>query len=321
MSQFFFHNLIGQTILGYLLMFMIPALIPLSFMKLVGIKGLRNMLSYEGHDTIIHRLDPRLKVLFPVIIGLLSVFLNWSWVFALCLVSVIPWLLVKPSKARIRVVIAMSIIPAFGQIWSQGILYNTNHDFLFLFPWTLSWTGHQGLSVQGLQYGLQQTGRFLCVSLASLLLMYTAEPAEIIWACMKLKMPVKLGFALSSGLRFLPLMFEKFNTLVQAMEVRGYDFSHPDKWWQLRGWVNYLKRFCMALPVLTVPLFINSLRGTHTMAMVADARAFGANAQRGSLTDHTFTLEDKLAWAYVTMAVLGVVVVIMLGVGLRGSGN
>ncbi|MCZ8514398.1 energy-coupling factor transporter transmembrane component T [Paenibacillus filicis] len=319
MTDLLFHTLIGQTIIGYFLMFTIPALIPISFYKLVGLKGLRNALTFEPKDTIIHRLDPRLKVVYPAIMGTLSVFLSWNWVYALLLFCIVPWIMLKPSRTRLRFLLVMTVVPALGEVWSQGIVYNFDNQYLFRFPWTLSWTGVNGLSVQGLEYGLQQAGRFLITVLSSLLLVFTTEPSDIIWACMKLKLPVKLGFALSAGLRFMPLMFERLSILLQAMEVRGYDFSRPDRWWNFREWADYFKRVIVALPLITVPLLINSLRGTHIMAMVADARAFGAHPYRGSFKNHEHTWEDRAALGYYAFLIAGVCLLLSLGIGLRSN--
>ena len=50
------------------------------------------------------------------------------------------------------------------------------------------------------------------------------------------------------------------------------------------------------------PLLVGSLRGTTTMAMVADARGFGANRRRGSLQEHHLTAVDVAG--YVILVVL-----------------
>ena len=54
--------------------------------------------------------------------------------------------------------------------------------------------------------------------------------------------------------------------------------------------------------LVTVPLLVGSLRGTTTMAMVADARGFGASKRRGSLQVHKLTPVD--IGGYVILVVL-----------------
>ena len=92
-GAFFSENIVGQTIVGYLLMFAVPLALPVLFIKLVGIQGLRHLFSYEPRQTVIHQLDPRLKVVYPSLIGILTVFLNWNFVYALVAFTLIPWFL------------------------------------------------------------------------------------------------------------------------------------------------------------------------------------------------------------------------------------
>ena len=72
--------------------------------------------------------------------------------------------------------------------------------------------------------------------------------------------------------------------------------------------------------LITVPLLVGSLRGTTTMAMVADARGFGSNKRRGSLRVHQTTAVD--VWGYVILAalVLGALVLNHLHIGARYYG-
>lgn len=78
-DHFLFHDIVGETIVAYVITFVVPLVGPALFIRFVGIKGLRNVLTYEPKDTPIHRLDPRLKLLYPVFIGVSSVLLSWQW--------------------------------------------------------------------------------------------------------------------------------------------------------------------------------------------------------------------------------------------------
>lgn len=318
MADFFLHNLLGRTIVAYIIVYGIPLMIPILFIKMVGLKGLRNMFAYDGKNTVIHRLDPRIKVLYPVTMGALSVFLNWNWVYALFAVTLIPWILVRPSGARLKILINMTLVPALGEIWQAGLFFTGRaNELVYAFPWTISWVGTAGLSTLGLQYGAEQAGRFLVTVSASLLLIFTTDQSEIVWACMKMKMPVKMGFAISVGLRFLPEMFERLSILMQSMEVRGYSFTKPQHWWDFNGLVVYVKRLATALPLITVPLIVGSLRGTDVMAMVADSRAFGAYKTRSAFEVHRTTSEDKIAWAAYASIIAAVFFITILHIGNR----
>ena len=316
--QAFADSLVGRTIISYLLIFTVPLLAPLAFIKLVGFKGLRHLFSYEPKQTLIHRLDPRLKVVYPVAIGALSVFLNWDYVYGLALFTLIPWLILRPSQQRTRVVATLALTPVIGIIWQQGLFHTTGNagHLLYTFPPTLSWLGTPGLSSSGLLYGLQQGGRTLSAVLASLILLFATTPSEVVWAFYKFRMPAQAGLAFTAALRFLPQMVERLTVLLQVVQVRGYDLTIP-RWWQVSRWFGYLGRAIGVLPIVTIPLLINALRNTAVTAMVVDARAFGAFPQRTSLRVHRSSLADVIGWLLLLALTAAVIILNVLHIANR----
>lgn len=319
MQHFFLHTITGRTIISYVLMFIVPLLLPALFVKLVGFQGLRQLFSYEPKRSIVHNLDPRLKIIYPVLIGILAVMLNWQFVFILFALTLIPWILLSPSKERVRVLVTMAGAPALGMIWSQGMFHAATHvdaHYLFVFPWTVSWYGTHGVSTEGMLYGAEQAGRMLVAVSASLILLMTTKPSEIIWAFYKFRMPAAAGLAFTVALRFLPQMIEKLTLLLKAIEVRGYDLTVP-KWYQVHRIPSYLKQILTAIPIITVPLLIGSLRSTSVMAMVADARAFGAKPQRTMLKEHKTTAADRVAIGTLVAVTTAVCLLVSLHIGNR----
>ena len=311
-----FHTLLGQTVVAYAITFLAPLIGPMLFIRFVGLKGLRNVLSYQAADTPIHRLDPRLKLLYPILITLLSVLLGWGWTYALFGLTLIPWALLRPSADRLRVLAVIIGAPALLSIWSQGLYYTTPNDHLiFAFPVTMAWVGTAGLSNAGLIYGAHQAARALVTASAALVLVFTTGPSDIVWATTKLLAPQRLGLAISVGVRFLPQVFERLNTVMRAAEVRGYDFASPERWWKLGQLWDYGRRMVRALPLLTVPILVQSLRGCGQMALVADSRAFGVNKRRTTYRQVAWTRGDRVALAAAALLVAGTGVVIAMGGG------
>jgi energy-coupling factor transport system permease protein len=318
LAQDFLNSLVGQTIISYLLIFTVPTLAPVAFIKLIGFKGLRNLFSYEPKRSAMHRLDPRLKVVYPVVVGILSVFLNWDYVYGLAFVTLIPWLILRPSAQRARVVATLALVPVIGIIWQQGLFYTIGNQrhMLYVFPPTLSWLGTPGLSSSGLLYGLQQGGRTLSAVLASLIILFTTTPSEVVWAFYKFRLPAAAGLAFTAAIRFFPQLVERVTVLIQVVQVRGYDLTIP-RWWQVYRWPGYLGRAIGLLPIVTIPLLINALRNTATTAMVVDARAFGAFPKRGALRAHRVTFADVLGWAILLLLTAAVIVLNVLHLANR----
>ena len=298
-------NILVRTILAYLIIFVPPLILPWMFIKLVGLGGLRDLVTYEARDTPLHKLDPRLKVLYPIAMGILSIILNWDFMLIVFALSVIPWFWLKPSRAKVRVLMVMVIGPALTGFWSQGLYYlpPSPIHYIYQFPWTISWMGSPGITAYGMVFGLQQSARVLVTVSTSMLILVSTDVGDFTWAFERFRMPPAVGFALTAALRFLPDMISRTTLVLRAVELRGYDMSRP-RWFQVRQFPDYVRRLSRCIVIITVPLLVGSLRGTTTMAMVADARGFGVNRRRGSLQEHPITKFD-IAGYVILVALLG----------------
>ena len=311
-------SLLARTVISYLLVFAVPLLLPVLFIKLVGLGGLRELVTYEAGDTPLHRLDPRLKVLYPVAMGVLSILLGWTLMLAVFGLSILPWLWLRPSRQRIRVLMVMVIGPALAGFWSQGMYYLPPPPihFLYQFPWTISWLGSPGITTYGMIFGLEQSARVLVTVSTSMLILVTTDVGDFTWAFERFRAPPHVGFALTAALRFLPEMISRTTLVLRAVELRGYDLSRP-RWFQAADWPDYIRRVAHCAVLITVPLLVGTLRGTATMAMVADARGFGVTRTRGSLRVHKLSAVD--VWGYVILGalVIGALVLNHLHIGAR----
>lgn len=313
-------SLLWRTLEAYALVFVVPLILPVAFIKLVGLGGLRDLVIFEPGTTVLHGIDPRLKVLYPLGLGILTILLGSLLMLGVFLLSLIPWLVLRPSRNRVRVLLTLAIGPALGLVWSQGLFYLPNHPhFLVRFPSTISWLGSPGLTTYGLLYGASQTSRVLVGVSTSMLILLTTDVSDFIWAFERFRMPPQVGFALTAALRFAPELLARATLLLQAVQLRGYDLSRPS-WRQPRRWPAFAGRAANATVLITVPLLIGVLRNTSTMAMVADARGFGANPRRTSLREHERTRADVIGYAILVGLILGAVALNQLHIGGRRYG-
>ena len=315
------HSLFAQTVIAYLLIFAVPMLLPVAFIKLVGLGGLRALVTYEARDTPLHRLDPRLKVLYPIGMGTLSILFSWKAMLIVFGLTILPWFWLRPSRAKIRVLMVMIIGPALAGFWGQGMYYLPPPPihFLYKFPWTMAWLGSPGITTYGMLFGTEQTARVLVTVSTSMLILVSTDVSDFTWAFERFRAPPHVGFALTAALRFLPEMIARTTLVLRAVELRGYDMSRP-RWHQFSRWPDYAKRLSRCVVLVTVPLLVGTLRGTTTMAMVADARGFGASKRRGSLRVHKTTAVN--VWGYVILAalVVGAILLNHFNIGARYYG-
>jgi energy-coupling factor transport system permease protein len=311
-------SLLARTVISYLIVFAVPMLLPVAFIKFVGLGGLRELVTYEAKDTPLHKLDPRLKVLYPIAMGILSIILNWDFMLIVFALSLVPWIWLRPSRARLRVLMVMVVGPALTGFWSQGLYYLPSPPihYIYQFPWTISWLGSPGITSYGLVFGLEQSARVLVTVSTSMLVLVSTDVGDFTWAFERFRMPPQVGFALTAALRFLPDMISRTTLVLRAIELRGYDLSRP-RWSQVNKWPDYVRRVSRCVVLVTVPLLVGSLRGTATMAMVADARGFGANRLRGSLREHHLTWVDVCGYAVLVVLVGTAIVLNHFHIGAR----
>jgi energy-coupling factor transport system permease protein len=311
-------SLFVRTIIAYLIVFAVPMILPVLFFKLVGLGGLRELVTYEARDTPLHKLDPRLKVLYPIAMGILSIILNWDFMLIIFGLSILPWFWLRPSRAKVRVLMVMVGGPALTGFWSQGLYYLPSPPihYIFQFPWTIAWLGSPGITGYGLVFGLEQTAGVLVTVSTSMLILVSTDVGDFTWAFERFRMPPQVGFALTAALRFLPDMIGRTTLVLRAIELRGYDLSRP-RWYQVNKWPDYLRRAGRCMVLVTVPLLVGSLRGTTTVAMVADARGFGASKRRGSLRVHKLTAVDIGGYVVLVVLVGTAIVLDHLHIGAR----
>src|SRR6516162_8656526 len=202
------NSLLVQTIISYLLIFAVPMLLPVVFLKVVGLHGLRTLVTYEAKDTPLHKLDPRLKVLYPVGMGVLSILFTWKFMLIVFGLTILPWLWLKPSRAKIKVLMVMIIGPAIAGFWGQGMYYLPPPPihFLYKFPWTMAWLGSPGITSYGMIFGLQQTSRVLVTVSTSMLILISTGVASFSASSQPFNAPPHRRFALSLALRPWPQM-------------------------------------------------------------------------------------------------------------------
>jgi energy-coupling factor transport system permease protein len=165
-------------------------------------------------------------------------------------------------------------------------------------------------TVDGLLFGLAMGLRITLMIFAAAVWMLTTSPQRITAGLLAIGLPYKVGLALSSTIRFIPLMNAERTTILEAQRARGLDLS--------RG--NPLRRMFRAAPVL-VPLFSRAFLTTQTLTVAMDARGFGAGKRRTSIvTLHPTTVDRVLTVAaLLTLAVAVLCRVMGWGILIEGT--
>lgn len=248
---------------------------------------------YYPVDSVIHRLDPRVKLLGTVLF-LISLFIVKSWIMygvaALALA-----ILIKISNVPFRfmtrglksIVILLLISVSFN-------LFLTPGEVLVQF-WILK------ITREGLHIALMMGARLILLVLGSSLMTLTTTPNQLtdglekgLGVLKKVGVPVhEISMMMSIALRFIPILIEETDKIMKAQQARGADFESG----------NLLQRAKAMVPIL-VPLFISAFRRANDLAMAMEARCYHGGEGRTRLKQLKFTAEDFKCAAVITAALV-----------------
>jgi energy-coupling factor transport system permease protein len=118
------------------------------------------------------------------------------------------------------------------------------------------------LTSEGLAFATLLSNRIAAIVGATLLLLLTTRPAELLTALQQRGFPPALAYIISSTLTLLPQMRAKAGAITQAQQARG--LSVTGSIWQR----------ARALPPLLTPLVLGALVESEERAIALEARAF-----------------------------------------------
>jgi energy-coupling factor transport system permease protein len=136
-------------------------------------------------------------------------------------------------------------------------------------------------------------------------LLSTTRNEELVLGMIKLGLPYRVGFAISTSLRMVPTISQSIYTISQAQRSRGLDLESG----------NILERIRKFIPLL-IPVFISTIRGTNIFGMALESKGFGAR------DDRTFYLSMQMGMRdFITLAFSALVVIASLIINFKGYGD
>ena len=253
---------------------------------------------YYPTNSIIHKLDARVKLIATFIFMVSLFIINKFW----------PYLIVVGS---LMAVVAMSKIPSKYIIkglkplrWIIVFTFVINTFFL---PGDPIWSfGFIKITSQGLSQAIFMALRLIFLVVGTSLLTLTTSPIELTDGIEKLLNPLrKIGFPvhelammMTIALRFIPTLLDETDKIMKAQMSRGADFESK----------NIINRAKNLVPLL-IPLFISAFRRADELAMAMEARCYRGGYNRTKMKQSIMTKADYIAYA-IQFIYLGVIVVI-----------
>ena len=251
---------------------------------------------YFPGDTVVHRLDPRTKLVVALVfmIALFAADGLWSFMAAGAYLIAVIFL----SKVNLRFLFR-GLKPVLLLLLLTALLN------IFLTPgeplvqiWRLS------ITREGIVWTVFLFSRISMLVMSTSILTYTTAPMALTDGVEKLLAPLKkirvpvheMAMIMSMALRFIPTLLEETQKLMNAQRARGANFDTG----------NVFKRAKAMLPIL-IPLFISSFRRADELAVAMESRCYFGGVGRTRMRQLAFTKIDIAAGIIASALLAGVI--------------
>ncbi|MBO5649131.1 MAG: energy-coupling factor transporter transmembrane protein EcfT [Clostridia bacterium] len=253
---------------------------------------------YFPGNSVLHRLDPRMKI-FLIVIYIITIFSASTPIsFALVLLSAFVLLLLSriPPKLVLGSLKAVFFIMAFTAIIN---IFWTTGDRLLLEagPIKIYW--------EGVEYAIFMIVRVVALIVgSSVLLTYTTSPIALTDGLERVLSPLKalhipvheFSMMMTIALRFIPTLIEETDKIISAQKARGTDFSSG----------SITQRARALIPVM-VPLFVSAFHRADELAVAMECRCYRGGEGRTRMTRLHLRSTDFFALA-AHLLFLGVII-------------
>lgn len=251
---------------------------------------------YYQADSIIHRLDPRVKLIgtFIYIIALFLAKNIWGYVVA----TVFLFYAIKMSKVPVKYMLkGMKAILFLIIITVAFNLFMTPGETLVSF-WKLT------ISKEGAKTAFTMAIRLTYLIVGSSVMTLTTTPNQltdalesVLGPLKKIKVPVhEIAMMMSIALRFIPILMDETDKIMKAQTARGANFDSG----------NIIQRAKSLVPLL-VPLFISAFRRANDLAMAMEARCYQGGDKRTKMKPLKYVKRDIMGYIILLIFITSII--------------
>ena len=262
---------------------------------------------YYPARSLIHRFDPRIKVILALLYIVCATFLCKNiFSFALLLFSALLVILLGrvPMRTVLRGLMPVLFLMAFASVFQ---IFGNRGDML-LFEWKFIHIYAEG--IYGAVFMIIRI--FVLIVGTSMFLTYTTTPIELTDAIedllsplKKLKVPVHdFAMMMTLALRFIPTLVEETDKIMTAQKARGADFSSG----------SLIQRAKALIPVL-IPLIVSAIRHAGELAVAMECRCYHGDGVRTRMVVRKCRFSDFAALFVMIAFGAALIALNILGIG------
>jgi len=228
---------------------------------------------YYPAESVIHRLDPRYKILLALLFIVLAFLVNTVYGYGMLFLLLL--LVISLSHVPVRIVLRGLKPLLFILIFTFLLnLFLTRGGTVLVSFWIFS------ITTSGFTMAVTMAVRLSMLVAGTSMLTLTTSPLQLtdgiealLRPLSKFKFPAhELAMMMTIALRFIPTLSEEANRIRMAQAARGADFDTGGP----------IKR-AMGLVPLLVPLFISAFRRAEELAVAMEARCYHGGEGRTKL--------------------------------------
>ncbi len=229
---------------------------------------------FEG-DSVLHKLDPRVKIILTVML-IVVIFVARS-VSSFLLLTALTVLLAAMSRIPARILIKglkpIIMIIAFTSVFN--IFWHRGETLLLDI-------GFAKIYLEGIFFAILIVLRIVILLLSTtVILTYTTTPIaltdgieQLLSPLKKLKFPVhEFSMMMTIALRFIPTLIEETDKIMNAQKARGADFASG----------GLIRRAKNLVPII-VPLMLGAFRRAEELAVAMETRCYRGGEGRTRMT-------------------------------------
>lgn len=256
---------------------------------------------YPGYS-IIHRIDPRVKIILTLIFMILVFIVSSPAGYAVVtlftmlavIVSGVPLsYALKGLKPLLFVIIFVALI---------NILTVKGDTLLFEYAFI-------HVSLEGILTAVKMCLRLILLVMTASLMTLTTTPIMLTDGIEKLLGPLKvikvptheIAMMMTIALRFIPTLMDETDKIMKAQAARGADFDTG----------NIVQKAKSFVPVL-VPLFISAFRRADELATAMEARCYRGGEGRTRMKQLKLTKVDAIVSGFILIFIAAVITVELL---------
>lgn len=255
---------------------------------------------YYPVNSIMHRLDPRVKIVCTLVF-LVSLFVQNS-VSGYLIATAFLGLVIGLSKIPLKFIIK-GVKPVLILLLFTGALnlFLTGGGEVLVRFWIFT------ITENGLRTAVFMSIRLIYLVTGSSLMTFTTTPnaltdgiETLLFPLNRVKVPVhEIAMMMSIALRFIPILLEETDKIMKAQVARGADLESG----------NILQRAKSMVPIL-VPLFVSAFRRANDLAMAMESRCYQGGEGRTRMKPLIYRARDRAAYAGML-----IYFVLMFGIG------